>query len=89
MRDQIASRLAPLAPDVYEFADESHLHIGHAGNKGGGHYAIVVVSNAFDGMNRVARQRQVQSLLADLFSSKQIHALSILAQTPDEYFQAA
>ena len=89
MRDQIASRLAPLVPDVYEFADESHLHIGHAGNKGGGHYAILVVSSAFNGMNRVARQRQVQTLLQDLFTSKQIHALSILAQTPDEYFQAA
>ena len=83
MRDQIASRLAPLAPDVYEFADESHLHIGHAGNKGGGHYAILVVSS------RVTRQRQVQTLLQDLFTSKQIHALSIIAQTPDEYFQAA
>ena len=89
MRDQIASRLAPLAPDVYEFVDESHLHIGHAGNKGGGHYAILVVSSAFNGMNRVARQRQVQTLLQDLFTSKQIHALSIIAQTPDEYFQAA
>ena len=57
MRDQIASRLAPLAPDVYEFADESHLHIGHAGNKGGGHYAILVVSNVFNGMNRVANAK--------------------------------
>ena len=89
MRHQIASRLAPLAPDVYEFADGSHVHIGHAGSTGGGHYAILIVSNAFDGMNRVARQRQVQTLLEDLFSSKQIHALSISAQTPDEYFQAA
>lgn len=89
MREAMAVRLAPLAPDVFDFEDQSHLHAGHAGNRGGGHYAILVVSSAFAGMSRLARQRKIQELLADLFAQKHIHALSIAAHTPDEYFQAA
>lgn len=89
MREAMAARLAPLAPDVFDFEDQSHLHAGHAGNRGGGHYAILVVSSAFAGMSRLARQRKIQELLADLFAQKHIHALSIAAYTPDEYFQAA
>lgn len=89
MREAMAARLAPLAPDVFDFEDQSHLHAGHAGNRGGGHYAILVVSSAFAGMSRLARQRKIQELLADLFAQKHIHALSIAAHTPDEYFQAA
>lgn len=89
MREAMAARLAPLAPDVFDFEDQSHLHAGHAGNRGGGHYAILVVSSAFASMSRLARQRKIQELLADLFAQKHIHALSIAAHTPDEYFQAA
>ncbi|MDK4688553.1 BolA family protein [Kingella negevensis] len=86
MQDKMVALLAPISPDVFEFEDQSHLHAGHAGNKGGGHYAVLIVSEAFEGMNRVARQRKVQELLAELFTSKQIHALSVVARTPNEYF---
>lgn len=86
MKDEMAQRLASLNLQVFEFTDESHLHVGHAGNKGGGHYAVLLVSDAFVGLSRIQRQRTVQDLLADLFTSKQIHALSIKAQTPEEYF---
>lgn len=86
MQAEMAQRLAVLNYQIFEFVDESHLHIGHAGNQGGGHYALLLVSEAFEGTSRIARQRQVQDLLADLFASKRIHALSIKAQTPAEYF---
>ena len=86
MRDLIAQRLQPLDLQVYDFRDDSHLHAGHAGNKGGGHYAILLVSEQFVGVSRLQRQRVVQDLLADLFADKKIHALSIVAKTPDEYF---
>ncbi|WII92467.1 BolA family transcriptional regulator [Kingella negevensis] len=86
MQDKMVALLAPISPDVFEFEDQSHLHAGHAGNKGGGHYAVLIVSEAFEGMNRVARQRKVQELLSELFTSKQIHALSVVARTPNEYF---
>ncbi|AUX62168.1 BolA family transcriptional regulator [Simonsiella muelleri] len=86
MRDLMAQRLQPLDLQVYDFRDDSHLHAGHAGNKGGGHYAILLVSEQFVGVSRLQRQRVVQDLLADLFADKKIHALSIVAKTPDEYF---
>lgn len=86
MQNVIEQRLQPLAMQVFEFRDDSHLHAGHAGNKGGGHYAILVVSTQFEGVSRVQRQRMVQDLLADLFANRHIHALSVLAKTPNEYF---
>lgn len=88
MQTTIEGRLNSLQPQVFEFQDDSHLHIGHAGNKGGGHYAIVVVSEAFSGISRLNRQRMVKALLQDLFSDGLIHALSIKAATPDEYFHS-
>jgi len=75
---------AAFSPSLLELTDESHLHIGHAGNQGGGHYRVHIVSAQFAGMNRVGRQRAIQQVLHDLYPS-QIHALSIRAQTPEEY----
>ena len=86
MRQIIEERLRTLEPEFFDFEDESHLHAGHAGNKGGGHYAIVVVSNAFENIGRLQRQRMIKQLLQDLFSDGLIHALSIKVATPDEYF---
>ena len=46
--------------------DESHLHAGHAGAAGGGgHFRALIVSAAFRGQTRVARQRAVYALLGD------------------------
>ncbi|UOO81520.1 BolA family transcriptional regulator [Uruburuella testudinis] len=86
MQQEIESRLQALNPQIFEFHDESHLHAGHAGNRGGGHYAVLVVSALFDGVSRINRQRMVKEPLHDLFSDGLIHALSIKAATPDEYF---
>ncbi|MCL5858384.1 BolA family transcriptional regulator [Neisseria meningitidis] len=87
--DLIRERLQTLDPLVLEISDESHLHKGHAGNTGGGHYAVLVVSGRFEGVSRLNRQKTVKSLLKDLFSGGMIHALGIRAATPDEYFHTA
>ena len=86
MQQQIEQRLQHLAVQVFEFRDDSHLHAGHAGNQGGGHYALLVVSEQFKDVSRINRQRMVKEALHDLFSDGLIHALSIKAATPDEYF---
>ncbi|PSJ80956.1 BolA family protein [Neisseria iguanae] len=86
MKVEIEGRLKSLDYQFFEFEDESHLHIGHASNKGGGHYAVVIVSEIFRDLSRLNRQRMVKTLLHDLFSDGLIHALSIKAVTPDEYF---
>lgn len=86
MQSKMNELLQPLQADVFEFRDDSHEHVGHAGNKGGGHYAVLLVSEQFEGLSRLSRQRAVQDLLAPLFAAGEIHALSISAQTPSEYF---
>ena len=81
----IIERLAPLAASELMLNDQSALHAGHAGNTGGGHYRLLVVSEAFSKQSRLARQRLVKDKLHDLFPHR-IHALSIKAASPEEYF---
>ena len=88
IRQEMAELLAPMNPEIFEFEDESHLHAGHAGNRGGGHYFVLVVSEVFAGQPRIARWRKVQAALAPLFQAGKIHALSIQAHTPSEYFHS-
>lgn len=82
---EIKNRLQQLHPSVFELRDDSHLHKGHAGNRGGGHYTVLIVSDIFKNMGRINRQRLVKEQLHDLFSDGLIHALSIKAISPDEY----
>lgn len=79
----LRERLAPLAPQRFELADDSHLHAGHAGAREGGHYRLLLVSAAFSGKNTVARHRQVFALVGDLMRTR-IHALGIKALAPEE-----
>lgn len=81
---EIESRMQALNPSVCICEDESHHHIGHAGNKGGGHYALLIVSEAFASQSRIQRQRSVNALVQDLFPA-QIHALSIRAFSQTEW----
>ena len=82
---EIQQRQDSLAPLYFELHNDSHLHAGHAGNTGGGHYRLLVVSEAFSKQSRLARQRLVKDKLHDLFPHR-IHALSIKAASPEEYF---
>jgi BolA family transcriptional regulator, general stress-responsive regulator len=82
----IAARLTDaLAPSHLEVINDSHHHAGHRGDDGSGesHWTVVVESDRFGGLTRVARQRLVNQALADLLSSR-IHALAIKARAPGE-----
>ena len=64
--------------------DESHLHAGHAGAaSGGGHFRVSIITPDFHGMSLVARHRAIYSAL-NRHIPKEIHALTIVAQTPEE-----
>jgi BolA protein len=80
----LKSRFAPLR---LEIEDESAKHAGHAGQKGvtGGqtHYRVVMVSESFAGMPRLARSRAVHAALDAEFKSG-LHALSLSLNTPSE-----
>jgi len=82
----IAARLSEnLTPSRLEVINDSHHHAGHMGDDGTGesHFTVIVESERFVGLNRVARQRLVNQALADLLSSR-IHALAIRARAPGE-----
>lgn len=77
---------AAFAPQALEIEDESHRHAGHAGNPGGegeSHFNVTIVSAAFDGQNRVARQRAVYDVLKDELAGP-VHALSVIARSPSD-----
>ena len=86
LADIIAARLtAALAPTALQVNNDSHLHAGHLGDDGTGesHFSVIVESQAFAGLSRVARQRLVNKALADLLAAR-IHALAIQARAPGE-----
>jgi stress-induced morphogen len=65
--------------------DHSAEHAGHAGARPEGetHYSVVVVSEQFRGMNRLARSRAVHEALTDEFTGG-MHALALTLRTPEE-----
>ena len=67
-----------------EVVDQSSLHEGHPGSQGGGgHFQVLVVSDRFYGLTRIAAQRVVYEALGDLMRDD-IHALSMRTLTPEE-----
>jgi BolA protein len=74
-----------LKPERLSIIDESHLHAGHAGSRPGGesHFRVEIVSAAFSGLTRVARQRLVYSLLEAELKGP-VHALALRTLTPEE-----
>ena len=73
------------SPTQLRVLDDSARHAGHVGAQPGGetHYNVLLVSEAFRGMNRVARSRAVHTALAAEFTGG-MHALSLVLRTPEE-----
>lgn len=82
--DAIKQALAVLKPEVIDIEDDSASHAGHAGNTGGGHYNLFIVSQAFEGLSLLQRHKLVFAQVDELMQSR-IHALSIRAKTPAEF----
>lgn len=82
IRQKLTERFAP---ERLEIEDESDRHRGHAGAQPGGesHFRIVIVSPAFSGLARVARQRMVYEALADELAGP-VHALAVTALAPEQ-----
>jgi BolA family transcriptional regulator, general stress-responsive regulator len=86
MRQKLTARFAPTR---LEIVDDSERHIGHAGHPGGAgqggesHFTVTVVSAAFAGLGRIARQRLVYETLADELKAG-VHALALTTLAPDE-----
>ena len=80
----LRTRLGTLQPQLLEIHDDSHEHVGHAEARGGGHFSVVIVSEAFTGLSRLARHQRVYRAVGDLVPHP-VHALSIKALAPEEF----
>ncbi len=76
---------ATFAPVRLAIEDESSRHHGHAGWREGGetHFRVEIVSQAFEGKTRVARQRLVYAALKEELDAG-LHALAMETLTPAE-----
>jgi BolA protein len=74
-----------LAPERLDVIDDSEKHRGHAGHdpRGESHFTVRIVSAAFAGQNRVARQRMVNAALGELLRDR-VHALAMVTKAPGE-----
>jgi len=86
LRDTLTRHFAPTR---IEISDDSARHAGHAGATGEGetHYSVLLVSEAFAGLSRVARHRAVNAALDSEFQTG-LHALSLVLKTPAETHDA-
>jgi len=74
-----------LNPKLVEVLDSSAAHAGHAGiQKGGGHYHLTIVCDAFENKSLVERHQLIYQALGDMMK-QDIHALGINALTSSEY----
>jgi BolA protein len=73
-----------LQPHSCAVQDDSAAHKGHAGAaSGAGHFTVKIVSEKFEGLNRISRHRLVYDAVGDLMHTE-IHALVIHALSPSE-----
>jgi len=82
----IKQKLAAAIETIHiEIVDDSSKHAGHAGARdGGGHFNLNIVSSEFKDKSLIQRHRIVYAAVDGLMNTE-IHALSINAQTPEEF----
>ena len=85
VQSAIQLKLQALNPEYLEVINESFMHNVPEGSES--HFKVVVVSDAFAGAMLVARHRKVNELLAEEIQGP-VHALSIHAMTPEEWFES-
>ena len=87
---RIIQALQSLQPIELKLADDSHKHAGHVehlGDQAGAgetHFHLTLVSETFEGLSRIDRQRLVNDLLADEFKNG-LHALQMKLHSRIEY----
>lgn len=86
---RILSQMKALQPLQIELKNDSHKHASHvehlgsAGFTGETHYKLTIVSEFFNGLSRIDRQRMIMDLLKEEFTSG-LHALEIKAKGSTE-----
>jgi BolA protein len=71
-------------PETLGVEDESYMHEGHEGAKGGlSHYRVLIISSKFEAKSLIERHRMIYRELDEMMRLD-IHALAIDAWSPDE-----
>lgn len=81
MEAQIKSKLeSAFGAGSFTLVNDSEKHNDHIGHAmtGETHFRVIVISDAFEGKNRVERQRMVYDVLAEEFRAG-LHALNVKA----------
>lgn len=68
-------------PAVLFVENESHMH---SGLRTESHFKVYLVSNIFENLSKLDRQREVSSILKEEFDQG-LHALSLRLRTPSEH----
>ena len=71
-----------LTPAHLEVINESHMHNVPPGSES--HFKVIVVTDEFDGLNRVRRHQRINGILEKELR-EDIHALSMQTMTPGEW----
>ena len=74
---------AAFSPTHLELENESHTHSVPKNSET--HFKLVLVSAAFEGLSRVARQRKVYDVLKEELAPGGVHALTQRVLTPAEW----
>ncbi|WP_269585175.1 BolA family protein [Roseibium sp. Sym1] len=85
-RQTITDKLtAAFQPSFLNVIDESENHRGHGGWREGGetHFRVQIAAAAFEGLNRVARHRAINEVLADELAGG-VHALALEIRSDNE-----
>jgi len=83
MEERMTKKLIEaLKPIHMKITNESYKHSVPKGSES--HFHVLVVSQEFDKLPLIKRHRSVNSILGDELANG-IHALSILAKTPQEW----
>ena len=87
IQEQIISKLTDgLTPAVLDVLNESHQHSVPPNSET--HFKVVAVSDAFEGVRKVARHQKIYALLADELAGP-VHALALHTYTPEEWASRA
>jgi len=77
---------AEFQPVELAVVNESHMHSVPRGSET--HFKVLVVSPAFQGLPLIQRHRKVNAVLSQELAGG-VHALSIVAKTPQEWQQSS
>ena len=87
IENRIQNKLtSAFGPSFLKVENESHKHNVPPGSES--HFRVTVVSAKFDGSSLVRRHQMINGVLREELSGT-VHALSIIAKTPEQWVSSA